>query len=174
MKCFRTDRRGMNNRGQGVNLKGLSRASIMWRDKVFRQGDDQDNSTDRCLNNTNFIWRVNKRMLEWINSSETGEGHIHCVLIIERKNWLCNSAATPTIISTAFPKEALSRPESVWPSCKESWSVASPSNCDRRKPVVAKSQTCKAILDGLGVTHFCKGDNRNEAKSKSQCSVPIL
>ena len=34
----------------------------------------------------------------------------------------------PTMISTAFPKEAFKRPESVWPSLSESWSVATPNS----------------------------------------------
>ena len=32
----------------------------------------------------------------------------------------------PTIISTALPKEAFNRPERVWPSLRDSWSVAVP------------------------------------------------
>ena len=44
---------------------------------------------------------------------------------------LCRRAATPTIISTAFPKEAFSSPDRVWPSLSDIWSVAVPKSCRR-------------------------------------------
>ena len=34
----------------------------------------------------------------------------------------------PTMISTALPKDALSRPARVCPNCEDIWSVASPSS----------------------------------------------
>ena len=37
------------------------------------------------------------------------------------------------MISTAFPKEAFKRPERVWPSFNESWSVATPNSYKTRK-----------------------------------------
>ena len=79
----------------------------------------------------------------------------------------CISAATPTMISTALPKDALSRPESVWPSFIDICSVASPSSCVRR--ISRHTRPIRLV----SATHLGKGHDSDEAERESQRRVPV-
>ena len=76
----------------------------------------------------------------------------------------------PTMISTAFPKLAFKRPAKVCPRDRDISSVASPSNCGDSVRLIASSRTSGSSTE---VTHFGKGDDRNETESKAQGRVPI-
>ena len=68
--------------------------------------------TYRGLDNANFIYDISSEDMESSDSMP--------------KDSPWSRAATPTMISTALPKEALSRPARVWPNGIDIWSVHSP------------------------------------------------
>jgi hypothetical protein len=80
----------------------------------------------------------------------------------------------PTIISTAFPKEALRRPASVWPRLNDICSVESPrSYLDRRMETPKdKGQTGQG-REGNANRDLGKGHDSEEAERKAQSGIPV-
>lgn len=78
---------------------------------------------------------------------------------------LCRRAATPTIISTAFPKEAFSSPDRVWPSLSDIWSVAVPRSC--RRFVSEKSDYARVLA------HRRQRHNCDKTEAETVRSVPF-
>ena len=83
----------------------------------------------------------------------------------------------PTMISTAFPNVAFKRPARVCPRDRDISSVASPSNCrgggGDSVRLTTKVRGRPEDRTEVTVTHFGKGDDREEAESKAQGRVPV-
>ena len=78
-----------------------------------------------------------------------------------------SKAAIPTMISTAFPKEAFNRPERVWPSFNDNWSVATPNSYNTRKNRSNDAHKTRDELRYLG-----EGHDSNEAEREPQGGIP--
>lgn len=74
-------------------------------------------------------------------------------------------AATPTIISTAFPKEAFSSPDRVWPNLSDIWSVAVPRSC---RNFVSGTFDCARLF-----AHRCQRHDGDKAKTETVGRVPV-
>lgn len=87
----------------------------------------------------------------------------------------CRRAATPTIISTAFPKDAFRRPERVSPSLSDNCSVASPNSCRirKKKRLIAENRRREKSPSGVGSHYLCKRHNGDEAEREPQGGIPI-
>jgi hypothetical protein len=80
------------------------------------------------------------------------------------------------MISTAFPKDAFKRPERVWPSLNDSWSVASPNNYTQKPTKTgerSKTEDAKKARQGVDRHYLGKGHDSNETEREPQGSIPV-
>ena len=75
----------------------------------------------------------------------------------------CIKAVIPTMISTAFPNDALRRPERVWPSFRESCSVAVPRSFGGYLGGVLNPRMCGRLTDASGIIAMNENEKRRAA-----------